>query len=128
MRTEARLLQHTTDMAERGHRATYEPDDGGPEYVILRSHHLDWRAWFNATRWAFHSLDADLELGSVADLLDHLADRMESDEGIGALDVNMAISGTDSVSYSARARNLAERIRMVKDASRVPLDEVDPPQ
>jgi len=126
MRTEVRLLQHTADMAERGHRATYEPDDGDPVYVIPRSPHLDWRAWFNAIRWAFHSLDADLELGSVADMLDHLADRMESDEAIGALDVNMAISGTDSDSYSARARNLAEKIRVVKDASGVCLDEVDP--
>lgn len=62
MRTEVRLLQRTADVAERGHRATYEPDDGGPEYVITRVPHLDWRAWFGAIRWAFHSLDADLAL------------------------------------------------------------------
>src|SRR5699024_10478576 len=34
---EAGLLQRITDMAERGHRAAQEPDDGGPEYLIQRS-------------------------------------------------------------------------------------------
>src|SRR5699024_8626532 len=72
MRTEVRLLQRTADVAERGHRAAYEPDDGGPEYVITSVPHLEWRAWFGAIRWAFHSLDADTavmsrEVGQAGD-------------------------------------------------------------
>lgn len=125
--TEARLLRHITDISERGYRATHEPDDGGAEYIIQRSAHLDWEAWMNAVRWALHGLYGELELASTAAMLDHLADRMELDEERGTLDVGMSISGTTSSSYSDRVRVLAENIRTIKAASVLPPGKISPP-
>lgn len=124
MSAEEGLLQRITDMAERGYRAAQEPDDGGPEYLIQRSQHMDWESWFNAIRWAFQSLSDELELEVAASLLDHMADRLEEDEGRGVLETGMQISGTDTTSYSARARDLAKNLRLVRGASEVPVGVV----
>lgn len=122
------LLEHITDVTEQGHRATYEPDDGGPYYLIRRDPRMDWKAWFNGLKWGLRRLDEKLELQTAADFLERAAEAFEQQESIGKLETDLPIAATEHTTYSARARELAENLRTVLAASRTPLDDAKPPQ
>lgn len=123
----ADTLNTFTDLAERGYRATYEPDDGGPYYLIPRPSDVDWKAWSNATRWLLHQVGEYLDLDVIEKNLERDLVRLEHLESRGVLETDLPIEGTDLRSYADRCRQQLEHVRALRAASEVPLDKVRAP-